>query len=189
MPPSDYDKTYDDVREHIKDGYIVFFEAQTFKQKIITTITGGKYSHCGIATWMTDSIGMPRLMLIESTLGGCRLINLRSYANRNMTFLAVGLNWDQVSNYAIDKTGHVGYGNFDFISIGLKDLLTKLGFKWIAKFIKNRSGEVCSEMVADILAYTGKYDIYDTLISPSDLFTYLQRYDFVKGRSDTVARG
>jgi hypothetical protein len=44
-------------------------------------------------------------------------------------------------------------------------------------------------MVADILAYTGKYDIYDTLISPSDLFTYLQRYDFVKGRSDTVAKG
>jgi hypothetical protein len=73
-----------------------------------------------------------------------------------------------VSDYAIAKTGHVGYGNFDFMSIGLKDILTKLGFSWVAKHIKNRRGEVCSEMVADILAYAGNYDIYDNLLSPSE---------------------
>ena len=67
--------------------------------------------------------------------------------------------------------------------------ILKLGFSWVAKHIKNRRGEVCSEMVADILAYTGKYDIYDTLLSPSDLFTYLQRYDFIKGRSDATIKG
>ena len=177
---------YDEVRDHINDGYLIFFEAKTFKQKLITAITGGKFSHCGIATWMTDSSGTPRLMLIESTVGGCRLVNLRCYANRNMSVIAVGLDWNTVSDYAIAKTGHVGYGNFDFISIGFKDILTKLGFSWVAKHIKNRRGEVCSEMVADILAYTGKYDIYDTLLSPSDLFKHLNRGNFINRRSDIL---
>ena len=75
---------------------------------------------------MCDSVGTPRLMLVEAFVGGCRLINLRSYSYRPMIAVNVGLPWSHVENYALDKTGSVGYSGLDFITIGARDILLRL---------------------------------------------------------------
>ena len=72
-------------------------------------------------------------MLVEAFVGGCRLINLRSYSYRPMIAVNVGLPWSHVENYALDKTGSVGYSGLDFITIGARDILLRLGLRRLAE--------------------------------------------------------
>ena len=164
---------YSDIREYVYDGMICFFKAITFKQKIISWCTGGKFSHVAMTTWMKDSQGIARLMVIESTNGGVRLVNLRSYMGREVLLVNIGLDWDRIAQYAMDKAGVVHYSIPDFIWIGIKDILVKLGLKDLAKYVPNEEGEVCSEFVADLLRNSG-FGIEDTLISPQGLYKIIE---------------
>ena len=73
---------YEEARTKIKDGMIVFFEAVKLNQKILAAPLRGNYSHCAFTVWFTDDLGNRRLLLAESSHGGCRLVNFRSYAGR-----------------------------------------------------------------------------------------------------------
>ena len=77
LPPSAFpvqNLSYEEARPKIKDGFIVFFEVMTWNQKILSLPMRGKYSHCAFATWLIDDYGNKRLMVAESSHGGCRLI-------------------------------------------------------------------------------------------------------------------
>lgn len=163
--------TYEKIRDDIRNGDFVFFKAESLKQRFICWFTGGKHSHCGIANWVTDDLGKRRLMLIESFVGGCRMVTMSSYASRAMNVVSVkGMKWSEQSEYVTAKTGKVHYGAFDFITIGLRDLLVRLGFHdgFIFQYLPNGEGEVCSEMLADVLQRFQK--IETTMISPAHLY-------------------
>ena len=173
---------YDQARPNIRSGDLIFFDAKTKPQRAITFITGGSVSHCGIATWMCDSVGTPRLMLVEAFVGGCRLINLRSYSYRPMIAVNIGLPWSHVESYALDKTGAVGYSGLDFITIGARDILLRLGLRRLAEstVFTYSTGEVCSEMVADVIVTSKLAPDLGTLWSPNSLYKELHERNLVQ---------
>lgn len=165
---------YELVRDTLKDGQIVFIEALTWKQKIISVITNGRFSHVGMLVWMTDTAGRKKLMCIESSSGGVRLVQLRAYLPRGMTVVDIGLNWEECAAEAFDDTGTLHYSIPNLVLIGLKQLLVQFNLPKLAKLVpRDKSGEVCSEFVATLLAKHG-YAI-DTFVSPNVLFDALRR--------------
>lgn len=160
---------YDKVRDTIKDGSIVFIDAKTLPQKIITFFTGGVYSHVGMAVWMSDSQGVKKLMIIESTTGGARLVQLSAYLYRGFTVVDLGLNWTECSDSAFADLGILHYSILNLALIGIKSILGRLGLKRLAKMIpRDTSGEVCSEFVATLMDEHG-YSI-DSFTSPTELY-------------------
>lgn len=155
---------YEQGRLHVADGFIVFFKATKLAHRLVTMVTGGSYSHCGILTWM-ESHGVKRLMLIEAFMGGTRIVNLRSYSKREMLVMDLGIDWGLQGEALFQKTGHNPYGLMDFLSIGVKDLTTKVG---MPVRMPNFKGEVCSELVANYLISSG-FGIQDSCISPNTL--------------------
>lgn len=166
------EERYASVRDVISNGDLLFFKATKWNQKVITEVTGGKYSHCGLAVWLTDGI-TNRLSVVEATSGGRRIISLSHYADRPFTVLNVGLEYDKVAEYVMGNTG-LPYGMLDFASIGLKDFALRFGIKLK---MPNTPGEVCSEFLAGVLQ-KAEYSITDTLISPSDLYNYCETAAF-----------
>lgn len=163
---------YDAVRDTLKDGQIVFFNAVTWPQKIISIVTNGKFSHVGIILWMTDSTGHRRLMCIESSMGGARIVQLRAYLRRGMTIVDIGLDWSKCAETALEDTGLLHYSIPNLILIGLKTILINLKLPKLAKLIpRDKSGEVCSEFVSTLLVDFG-YNI-DTFVAPNQLFDIL----------------
>jgi hypothetical protein len=166
---------YINVRDTIKDGDIVFFKPATFLGKLIPFFTGGIVSHCGFAVWVTKSSGGKRLMIIEGFAGGCRVVNMSVYAKRFVCALETSINWSEVEDYAYDKAGEVQYGYLDFIWIWLRELFVKLDWITLSKKIPDAPGEVCSQLVADVLIRANTYvDLQTSLISPHALLEYLR---------------
>ncbi len=177
-PPKLPIQGYEDVRERVNDGMLVFFKAVTAGQKVISTCTGGNLSHCGITTWMIDSQNRSRLMLLESTSGGCRLVNLSAYRGREAWIVDVRLDWNLVADRAINDTGIVHYSLLDFVMLGVKDISLRLGATAIARAVPNAEGEVCSEFLASTMRDAG-FDIEDTLLSPQGLYTLIHNNRWV----------
>lgn len=165
---------YLDIRERIRSGDLIFFKAEKLTQKFITAFTGGSYSHCGIAVWVEEN-GKNRLMLAESNKGGRRLVSLSSYSDRSFTVVRVAMDYSLVSDYVTESTGVVQYSYLDFILIGLKDLMVKLG---VQIWVPNAPGDVCSEFLAHVLQMLG-FALDSLLVSPSSLFKELHRRDYV----------
>ena len=177
-PPKLPIQGYEDVRERVNDGMLVFFKAVTAGQKVISTCTGGNLSHCGMTTWMTDSQGRRRLMILESTSGGCRLVNLSAYRGREAWILDVELKWPLVADRAINDTGIVHYSIADFAMLGVKDIALRLGATALARAVPNAEGEVCSEFLASTMRDAG-FDIKDTLLSPQGLYNLIQERGWI----------
>ena len=174
-------QSYDDARDSITDGMVVFFKAVTPGQKIISTCTGGSFSHCGITTWMTDSQSRHRLMILESTSGGCRLVNLSAYKGREALIMDIGVDWNSIADHSLNDAGVIHYSLFDFVMLGVKDILLRFGLKWLASKVPNTTGEVCSEFLAETLRDAG-FPISDVLISPQDLFEEISSSGWVHSR-------
>lgn len=169
---------YEQARELVQDGDFVFFKAQSFKQRIICFITGGEHSHCGIANWLTDDLGNRRLMLIESFVGGCRMVTMSSYSNRDCDILTIAdMDWASSNKYVMSKVGEVKYGMFDFVTIGVKDIAVRLGVRSRMKWMPDSGGQVCSEMLADVLSQFKS--VTSTLVSPATLFKELHDRQYV----------
>lgn len=164
---------YLSLRDKIENGDVVFLEPGNSLGKLIPVFTGGSVSHCGIAVWLKDSRGVDRLMLLEGKGGGCRLVTLSSYAHRNMVVARVGLYWGLVEDYALSKVGVVQYGYTDLFWIWLREVLVRNGAACIAAVVPDAPGEVCSQVVADILR-RGGFDMV-TLISPNRLLKEMKR--------------
>ncbi len=141
---------YSDLRHRVQSGHLVFFKPTNLFAKLIARMTVGKVSHCGILVWIKDSREVPRLVVLEGHSGGC----------------------SNIENYAYGKTGKTAYSYFDFITIWLKELLVRSGLSRWSWLVPNTSGEVCSEVVADILD-TGEIRV-EKLLSPQKLFVFAQ---------------
>jgi hypothetical protein len=155
---------YDQLRGSVKAGQLVFFKATKWNQKLITLITGGKYSHCGMAVWLTDGVSS-RLMLIEATNGGRRIISLSHYADRSFEVIDVKLNYPDIAEEVLEHTG-LPYSYIDFIKIGIRDIMLRFGIK---THLPNSVGEVCSEFLSNTVQKAG-IKVSDALISPSALY-------------------
>lgn len=174
---------YESIRDYIVDGDVIFFYPTNAFSKFIAIITKkrhfkGGYSHVGTAFSMYDKNGQnKRVMLLESHSGGVRVVQLRSYSNRSFDIYKQRVQyWESVQEYALAKTGVVPYGMVDFVLIGIKSILVRLGLKKYIKYIPDTVGEVCSQCSADILKKAG-FDIKDTNISPDELAEILLKID------------
>jgi len=165
------ESSYAFVRSQIKTGDIVMFRGNTWDAKFISFFTGSPYSHCGVAMWCSDIMtSRRRLMLIESNIGGVRLISLSSNSNVDFDVLPgfSKTEWNFVEPEISSMIGSVDYGYMDFVTVFLRE---KLGIK-----LKDPKGQICSEFVAKILSQFSKQyrgiggsqspaKLYDNLIS------------------------
>ncbi len=164
---------YAQIRNHVQNGYLIFFKPRNIFAKLIAICTLGTVSHCGLLVWIKDSRDVPRLIILEGHSGGCRLVTLSYYKGRASHVIDVGLDWGLIENYAYGKTGKTAYSYLDFITIWLKELLIRSGLSRWSWLVPNTEGEVCSEVVADILQ-KANFTI-DELVSPQKLFEYAQQ--------------
>lgn len=165
---------YEQYKEISATGDILFFEAHTFKQKIVTFVTGGKYSHCGIAVKVTDNFGNKRLMVLESVMGGVRLVNMSSLVTRNISVLRINAfkdAWSSIASTAMNQPGAVHYNLKDFVQIGFKDLMSRFGVA--VKMRDDPAGMVCSEFTGYLLKLAKILYRTDTYVGPSKLFSEL----------------
>lgn len=162
---------YQDAREQIKDGQIIFYRGYNWFHKIVNWATSGDFTHCGIAIWMTDSYGRRKLMCVESSVGGARLVTVRSYAYRGMTVIDVGLDWDKYGDSPIEQTGTLHYNYINFALLGVKGILLKARLLYLATKIKPEHGKVCSEFVANYLMEAGLLD--EQFVSPNQLYAII----------------
>lgn len=160
---------YNTFRVAVQDGDLIFIKPKSVWSRFITFITGGSFSHCGIALWLTDGISA-KLFIVEAVASGRRLVSMRYYSNRSLSLLRVGLEYSPATENMLFNTGYP-YGWWDFISVGIKELLLRVG---ITSFFLDGRGEICSEFVAKVLRkYVSKFEQLDTHISPSRLYSIL----------------
>lgn len=165
---------YDQARELIKDGDIIFFKNKPhLTSKIISAITDSPFSHVAIAFWVTVDCKnihkVKRLMIVESTgkTNNRGIINLSNNRIFYMTVVSPPLKWVDISEDALDRVGMVPYGWLDGLLIGARSLL----YKSVGKEVKTKDarGEVCSEFVAKSYklpkTQISPHELYDTLIS------------------------
>ena len=106
------------------------------------------------------------------------MVTMSSYSSRSLDVIRIdGLKWSELSEFVTSKTGKIKYGMFDFVTIGLRDLSVRLGLgkKWL-KEVPDTSGQVCSEMLADVLNKV--HPIETTLLSPAGLFDLIRKKNF-----------
>jgi hypothetical protein len=163
---------YSEVRDSIKDGSIVFFKAHRPMQKLVAFFTRGKFSHVAFVFWMHDDYGNKRLFLVDSAPGGRKVALFSAYVGKNeIEVVDIGLNWNDVAEFALDKTGHVKYSYLDALILGIERT-----FKF--ELVKKPFGEVCSEFVARILRLAG-IKVNDD-IDPNKLYQDLLDMDDTK---------
>lgn len=179
-------------RDNIKSGQLVFIGSNRLHkstvQTVIQKVTKGEYTHAGITVWMQDEFAHRKLMILESTLGGVRLVNLSSYLDRKTILADTGIDWQNSHDAALSKAGFVKYGFVDFNLIGLRELLVRHGFTKLANKLPDAKGQVCSEFIAHLLnedpaiqerLHAIGVAKLETLVSPSKLLTDLQELGLI----------
>lgn len=156
---------YKDAREQVKTGDIVFMKGESPGSRFIRFFTRSKYSHVGIAFWMSDVLtGKRRLMVAESNIGGTRVVSLSSYAHEGIDIYD-GLNsseWLFASSGVLDSMGAIKYSYLDFVTIYIKE---SFGMN-----LGDVRGQVCSEFVSKILKqYCKRFKNMAELQSPQNL--------------------
>lgn len=159
-------QTFDSAYGSIRTGDIVFINgAKGLFSWLITTVTRSSFSHVGIACWLCDfASGSPMLFIVEAAPSGRRVVSMSHYGRRRpMTVVASPVEWTAYRSELLENTGNEPYGYLDLIGIALKELF---GLR-----TKDFDGEVCSEMVADVLNANG-FKIEDPP-SPGKLYQFL----------------
>lgn len=164
---------YEEARPLIQSGDLVFFGADTtLLGRFIKWWTKSEYTHAAIAVRMS-SVGCSddRVLIIEEHTGGQRIINLSAGlpGRRSTVIIAAPVEWSLYGDKLLDSTGAVEYAYAALIQIGLRE---KFGLK-----LKDIKGEVCSEMVAQVLKFHG-LAIPTTQISPGFLLELLLTLGF-----------
>lgn len=163
---------YAQFRDIARDGDVVFFEPKNLLGSAIPAMTGGKQSHCGLALWVNTSSAR-RLMLMESSTGGCRMVSMSAYKNRVLTPIRLSYDWELAERFAVQKLGAVHYSVLDFVGIWVREAAVRLELPRIAALVPDAPGEVCSQFVASTLKAAG-VPISSTLVSPSGLMVALK---------------
>lgn len=160
------------ARDYIKNGDIIHVYRSggglmPIIHAAIEFFTKSPIYHVVMAVWMTSPTGTKRLMCVETNLfGGKRLIPLSVYENHKLEVTPVPETFDfnSVEPKMMTRVGQEKYGFMDLFSIGMREF-----FGWPRK---NFNGQVCSELVGNLLV-AGGVDIEDTLLSPGKLHSIL----------------
>lgn len=168
-----YSDDYARLRSKIKNGDVVFIKnGHEFFSKIIHFMTFSRYSHVGIAVWVT--IEQQRRLMIVEAQGGTkkRIINMSMYDGCEMdVYRHPNIRWEWISNGVLDRLGVVEYGWIQAIYVGIREYFMK---RWGVRLpSKNFSGMICSEFVANV------YGLEDTNISPQVLYEELLERGFI----------
>ena len=158
---------YEIARNLINTSDIVFLHrTNDLFSTLISLFTGSRHTHVGIAVWMMTDLGQRRLFLVEATgNGGRRVVLLSKYQGRGMDVVLMppGVNWEKAETQLMSRVGSMPYGWFDLLQIWVWETLRiSLG---------NARGEVCSEMVANVLRQAGIWT--PKRVSPGSLYRTL----------------
>jgi hypothetical protein len=164
---------YEEARHLIQSGDLVFFGTdKTLLGRFISWWSGSHYTHAAIAVRMSPiGCSADRVLIIEEHTGGQRIINLSAglVGRRSTIIIAAPVDWSLYGDKLLDSTGAVEYAYAALIQIGLRE---KFGLK-----LKDIKGEVCSEMVAQVLKFHG-IAIPTTQVSPGFLLELLTTLGF-----------
>ncbi len=145
--------TYADARSQIKSGDVLAWRGKSLLARLIEWVTGGAYSHVGIAYWLED-----RLMVVQQ----------REFTGQDMAFLSDNLPFDWISTNITLSTAAKGvmfeqlehpYSYLDAVRIGLA-------------IAARKQGRICSTFAAQVLDACG-FDLPDRVQSPSSLVAAL----------------
>jgi hypothetical protein len=161
---------YEVAREQIKSGDIVAF--RTTKKSVcfarfLKFFLGHEIYHIGFAIWLSSPDGQKRLFVVEAAGGNRQIVPLSNYANEPLDVYKCPVKFSDIEGALIERVGQINYSYFDLISIWLKE-------KFHIKF-KNFKGQVCSEMVIDILR-EGGLDLGNELVSPQKIVDEFEIY-------------
>lgn len=158
--------SYEESRSQFESGDIVFIrDRKSILANIIQFFTRSRYSHVGIAFWMSSG-GIARLMMVEAQ-GGTRrrIVNLSKYRNIDLDVMKAPDDWRNVANEALERLSEVPYGYLEALYVGIVEALQQYFDVTIPR--KNFKGEICSEFVARI------YDMPSKHVSPQELMNQL----------------
>lgn len=159
--------TYDQARELIEDGDIVFVWGswKDFTSGLIMYFTNSKFTHVFICFDHPTDNG-PRKLLVEAQKGSARrILNFSFYENKYFSIIKAPKQWKEVNGVALDRVGKVKYGLLEAIYAGLSDYVWHVFRIRLPKF--SLSSEYCSEFVARV------YDLPEKEVSPQKLWNLL----------------
>lgn len=158
--------SYEEVRNKVQDGDIIFIrDKKGIFSKIIRFFTKSKFSHAGIAFWMSSG-GHRRLMIVEAQGGAKRrIVNLSYHSDGKYLAIAAPKSWSSINHNALEKLNKVSYGYLEAIYVGFREFLLKYFDIKIKMF--GFPGEICSEFIANV------YDLADKHVSPQLLMENL----------------
>jgi hypothetical protein len=171
--------TYEQARAEIKNGDIINMYRYSGGLKpilhaLIQFFTGSAIYHTVVAIWMTSPSGEKRLMCSEvNLLGGKRLVPLSIYqkgGKMEVVPLPEGYDFSKMEPMMMDRIGQDTYGFFDLITIGLRE--------FFGLSTKSVTGQVCSELTADLWVEAG-VPLIDTHVSPGKLRNDLEKLGIV----------
>ena len=162
-----YDLTYDQLREHARNGDLIFQHGSRRKplQWTIMAVTGSKYCHVGMTFWMI--LGRQRrLFVIEAQNDGRRRIVTGSfYRSDTFDLVRAPVRWYDIRERALERVGEEKYSYLTAIYVGLRELFMR---KFNIRLPKiDTDGEICSEFMASLLG------LDDINLSPQRLFSAL----------------
>lgn len=164
---------YEQAKSLISDGDLIFFKnGGTIWSRMTQFLTKSPIYHCGIAFWIRDPLYASRLMVVEASIGGRRIVTLSSYEKHEMDVIASPAEWEKYCDPVLEKTGAIPYSKLEFIAIGL---LEAFG----VRRRKDDFGEVCSKMIAEYCKTAG-IELPTTDISPAKLKSTLLELGFAQ---------
>lgn len=134
---------YRSIRPAVRSGDVLAFEAKTFVGRLISTWTGSRYSHVGIAMWLAATGAEPRLFLLESR--GSTGVTMRLLSGIGPCwYLPTNIQWTvEVNQFIWPRLGNALY---DWRSI-----VRRLFFRQA----KRDGAYYCSEFVGEVLIRGG----------------------------------
>lgn len=160
---------YTTLRNIAGDGDICFLTVNSgdFMSRLTSWWTKSPYTHAAILFWYKE-----RLMLIESTTsGGIRIVQASTYSGRNFELVKCPLQWSDIQDRALARSGTAKYGWFSAVWIGFREFM----FKYFEINLPPNSGnrnKACSEFVAEVLG------LEDVDISPRRLHEVITAGEF-----------
>jgi hypothetical protein len=159
--------TYEQAREVIQDGDVVFFEGSwhAITNAAIMYFTRSRFYHVGVAFWVGSGDNKRCLIVEAHGLSRRRIVMLNYYANYKMVVVPSTIPWNIAQDEAFKRLGKERYGKLEALYIGIREYLLK--YHNVNIPARNFGGEVCSEFVAKVCQFS------DTNISPQMLYELL----------------
>jgi hypothetical protein len=169
---------YRDIRESIRDGDLVLVRGRSWQSWFIRQWTQSRFSHCGIAVWVSIG-GVGRLCLLEAVQDhGVRMLPLSQLLDRDGEFdwfelqsAFRGVNRRGIVGFATEQWGKRYASAWQFVrsfSCGIRRVADWMGFE----VDTDPHRLFCSEFVVGALGAGGFHpsrDVEPAEMSPGDV--------------------